>query len=487
MSSRLFVVRKAFTNKVFFYMATRYLIYFLTFISSIIIANKLGPYYLGIWGFVLLLIRYFHIIDFGIGNSMTVLLVKNKGQRKIQAEYEVTSMIILGLISLIILGLVVYYYYFGLPFLEKYKLGNLIYAVAAIAIMQYFNDYLLKVYRAKGKMFEFTFYQSIIQILVFISIFFAKGEQLIVLLISAYVIGHILSLLLYIRGGAIYIDGKPSLEKGKIIVSKGFLLFIYNFCFYMIIISTKTLIGIYYPIVEFGYFTFSYTLAHAALLLLTAFSSLVTPKLIDKFNTNDVELINRTVGLLRVNYIYLSHGLMYAAMIVFPLFLILMPKYSETLQVINFTALATILYTNSFGYTSLLMTKNKESWLARNTFISLIANVLLTFILIKVIGVSYQYAVIGTIISYLIYAYLTIYSGKKEVEKSANFRCVMKECFPIGLLVPFLGAIIVTLLNKGYLMVFPFLLFICMNIKEIKEIFTSLRRVLIKPEIVDVN
>lgn len=255
----------------------------------------------------------------------------------------------------------------------------------------------------------------------------------------------------------------------------------------MIIVSTKTLIGAYYSIEEFGYFTFSYTIAHAALLLLTAFSSLITPKLIDKFNTEDINEIDRTVRLIRIDYVYLSHGLMYAAMMLFPILLLLMPKYAVTIQVLNLTALATVLYTNSFGYTSFLMSKNKEKILAKNSFFSLIINVLLIYVLILVFKVTYTYVVIGTLLSYFAFAYFTVYSGKKELSQPTDCISILRECFPIGILVPFVGAIGITLLNISYLMFIPFILFITLNMKEIKEIFLSLKKIIFKPQIVDVK
>ena len=101
-------------NKVVSYMLTRYLVYFISFLSSLLIAGKLGPYYFGIWGFVLLLINYFHIIDFGIGNSMTVLLVQNKENPQRQRNYEMASMFILGWISLFVVCIAVYYGCFGI-------------------------------------------------------------------------------------------------------------------------------------------------------------------------------------------------------------------------------------------------------------------------------------------------------------------------------------------------------------------------------------
>lgn len=474
-------------NKVVIYLVTRYFIYFLSFISSLVIANKLGPYYMGIWGFILLILRYFHLIDFGIGNSMTVILVKNKKEQRTQAEYEVTAMILLGLMSLCIVIISIYNYCHGISWVEKYDLGALFYVVMGIAIMQYYNDYFLKVYRAKGKIFEFTFYQSILQILTFIVIFFVKGERLIILLTLALLFGHTLSLLLFALGKGIHFYGKPSIIKGKTIINKGLFLFVYNFSFYMIIVSTKTLIGAYYSIEEFGYFTFSYTIAHAALLLLTAFSSLITPKLIDKFNTEDINEIDRTVRLIRIDYVYLSHGLMYAAMMLFPILLLLMPKYAVTIQVLNLTALATVLYTNSFGYTSFLMSKNKEKILAKNSFFSLIINVLLIYVLILVFKVTYTYVVIGTLLSYFAFAYFTVYSGKKELSQPTDCISILRECFPIGILVPFVGAIGITLLNISYLMFIPFILFITLNMKEIKEIFLSLKKIIFKPQIVDVK
>ena len=65
---------------------------------------------------------------------------------------------------------------------------------------------------------------------------------------------------------------------------------------------------------------------------------------------------------------YLSHGLMYIAMIGFPILLYVLPKYAGALRTINLTALATILYANSFGYSSLLMAQNKEKLIAKEFF-----------------------------------------------------------------------------------------------------------------------
>lgn len=476
---------RASSNKVVLYMVTRYVVYFITFLSSMIIAAKMGPYYLGIWGFITLLIRYFHIIDLGIGNSITVLLVQNKGSQKNKDDYEMASLAILGIMSLAVLLIGLYYYLFGISVFGKYELGNVFYFICIIAVFQYFNDYFLKVYRVKGKMFEFTFYQTILQVLTLIAVFFAREEKLVYLLVGIYLFSHLLSLFFYIHGKGISLKGRFDWKKVGDILGKGMFLFIYNFSFYMIIISTKTIIGAFYTVEEFGYFTFAYTLAQAAILLLTAFSSLIAPKLLDKFNSKDSHVIDTTIRMVRINYVYLSHGLMYVAMTFFPVLIFFIPKYADTLEVINWASLATVLYANSFGYISFLMARNKEKVIAMNSFICFVVNVFMALFLAKVLHVGYDYVILATLFSYLLYAWLTVYCGKKELLPNVTFSIVFKEVFPIGLLFPFGCAVIVTIFNCSYLMFIPLLIFLLINRSEIREIIMSFKKVIYNPKVVD--
>ena len=65
-------------NKVLWYMCSRYMTYILQFVTTLIIAITLGPESFGIWSFLLLIINFFNIVDFGISNSLSVLLVQDK-------------------------------------------------------------------------------------------------------------------------------------------------------------------------------------------------------------------------------------------------------------------------------------------------------------------------------------------------------------------------------------------------------------------------
>ena len=75
-------IKAIFTNKIIIYLLSRYGTYGLQFLVSLSIAAKLGPYYLGIYGFINLIVSYFGQINFGIPHSLNVLLVHHKSDNK---------------------------------------------------------------------------------------------------------------------------------------------------------------------------------------------------------------------------------------------------------------------------------------------------------------------------------------------------------------------------------------------------------------------
>lgn len=480
-------IRQILNNKVMAYTFMRYMVCFISFVASMIIAVKLGPFYLGIWGFLLLLRRYFQLINLGIPDSVTILLVQNKNDKIRAADYETTAIVLIGILSVFVIFFAVYYYFFGIPAFEKYEVGNWFYYVCVIAILTYFNDLFFKIYRVKNRIFEISFYQSVVQVLTIGVVFFFRDRALIHFLLWAYVFGYALSGFLFLRGKKLIFTGRVSFKDSHTLLSKGFFLFLYNFSFYMIVLSTRTIIGAYYSVEEFGYFTFAYTLSNAILILLDAFASLLIPKLIDKFNSGDMRTIESTIRTLRVNYVYSSHLLMYVLLMSFPVLLYFFPQYSDTLPVINLISLATVLFTNSFGYSLFLMARNREKVIAVNSLLALALNVGIGIFVVTVLKWSYEYVIVATLISYLLYTYLSVYFGQKEVGLRPTILVVLKECFPLKLLLPFLLTVAITVYNWTTFLFLPFLVFVVLNLGTIKELYSSLKRLLVNPNLIDVK
>lgn len=475
------------SNKVILYLFSRYFTYFIQFITSILIAVKLGPYYFGIWGFILLLINYFQITNFGISNSINILLVQHKDNDAKVKNLISSAYILIGLLWFVVIAITTYYYFFGISFFDKYEVNNFFFAIAVIAMFAYINILLMTIYRVKNSLFEIAFYQSIIPIFVFFALFLAEKRTLLLFLLSAYIFGHIFSFILFTTRKLLPRGGTANLKDIKLIIKKGIYLFVYNISYYLIIVTIRTLISVFYTVEEFGFFTFSYTLANSILLFLEALAFVIFPKVIDKLNSNDSNHVEKTIKSIRENYVSLAHGLIYVAIVIFPVFLHFLPQYENTLQVLVLTSLVIVLYTNSFGYNSYLMARNYEKLIAKISFLGFVLNLVIALLLIKVFFVSYTFVIIATMITYYVYAILYVYFGKIKLKIKISSLNILQAAFPLNLLIPYICASFIILQEYYDFLFLPLLLYLFLNIKTIKTIYLTAKKIIYKPSIVNIN
>lgn len=473
-------------NKIVWYMFTRYLTYGISFIVTICIASKMGPYYYGMWGFLLLMLNYFNLINWGIPQAVQVFLVQHKNNELKCIDYEKTGIYLILLMSLGCIAVAIYYSFGGFQLANKYSLNFLFYIICLCGILNYFNLFYSKIYRARNRIFEISFQQTSVVLCLAIVVFFFRGQELLYALVVCYLVAYLSSLCLYIFHGGARLEGHFIKQYAKEISKKGLFLFMYNSGFYLIIVSTKTLVSSSYSVEEFGYFSFAYLLGHAVYQLLEAFSFLLTTKLLDRYRSDNIEIVLSTIKLIRVNFVALFHGVMYLAMLFFPLLLHLVPKYKDTIQIIYLCCLTMLLYTNSFGYSTLLMARNKEKKLALASISTLIFNIVLCYVLINCLNVGFEYAILATMAAYFYYAIVCVYLGRRELNISSTAFKILFDCFPPTLLLPFISAIAISFLNNSSLMFIPLLLFVLMNMKTIRNIFYSFKKILFHPNVIDI-
>lgn len=478
-------IKKILSNKIIWYLITRYLTYFIQFVSSIIIAIKLGPYLFGIWGFMLLLLSYFRIIDFGISNATNILIVQNIEDKKKTQSISWNAIYLVSFINVLMLLFYCYYKIFGISFFDKYDINKFFELIILVAIMTNYNVLLMNLYRIQNSLKELTFYQSSIPIIMFILTLILKEEILLDYLLYANVFGNIICLIVFYRGGKIPALVKFDSQIASAIVNKGFYLFIYSISFYLIILSIKTLISIYYTVQEFGVFSFSYTLGNSVLLFLQALTFIVFPKIVSKLKGDDYLQIRSIIKDIRKSYVSMAFGLVFVFLTIMPFFLDFIPKYKGSFITLALVNLAIVLYTNSFGYGTFLMAQNKERLNAFISLISLIVNLTIALLLILVFNVSFNFVILATIIAYILYTFLCVYFGKKMMGLKEGFLKDFKDCFPNRLLFPYVLAIALSLFNLKYYMFIPLVAFISLNISTIIGIIKKVKVLLFKPDIID--
>lgn len=477
---------KLFNNKIIIYITSRYAVYGLQFVTSMVVAGKLGPFYMGIYGFLQMILMYLTQINFGIPHSLNVLLVHNKDNEELSDSYIGNSMLIISGLSLFVGFFYLYYKLFGINSFERYQVDKYIIWIFLVGILQYYNILFQMVVRIKNKLRLLAFLQSLTILLNFIVVWFFTGETLITILVTNNVVSNIISIFLAYRHGCF-----PKLANIHIrtdllseIFKKGFFLFLYNSCFYFIVISVRTIISANYAIEEFGKFTFSYSVGHALLLLSGAISTIVFPKMIDRLSSKNLEEVNQVLATVRVSYISASYFLVFLALPFFPILLHFLPKYQDAVSALNLIALAVLINTNSFGYSTLLIAKNKERFSAAISILSLFINIGGALLLVKILHVDYGLVILSIMFTYLFFTLASTCLGTRIIGQYSLKR-VLSDTFPIRLLIPYLTAVFLSICKQETFIVVPLLLYVVLNWKDIMVIVKYFKRIVSNQNLTD--
>ena len=337
------------------------------------------------------------------------------------------------------------------------------------------------------ELFEIAFSQTVFPILMLLAIIFFRNDQLLWALVGANFISFLLSLTLYVIKAPIKIKPIFILSLFKKIQVKGWHLFVYNSSFYFIVISTRSFVSAFYDVEEFGYFTFAFSLANVILLLLQAFAYLIYPKLLNRFANASTDQNSELLSKVRDAYVTTSHLLVHSAILVFPLFIFFFPQYDIASQAFKLIALTVVLYTNSFGYSGLLIAKGNENKLGRVAFTALVINVILALVLIKVFNVPFTQVIIATMLSYVVYVFMLGYLGRNMLNLSTSVIAVFKDIYPFRLLAPFLLSLGFLLFSvSNYYFLISLFVFMILNFRVLLNLRNVIRSILVNPNFTNI-
>ena len=481
------MIKKIVSNSSFVYILTRYITYGIQFINSILIAVYLGPLYLGIWGFINLVIQYLSQMNFGIAHSVNTIAAIDKDKEEYISKIVGNAIVIICLLSFL-WGLIFFLnYIFGLNFGAKYNFSTYSISIFIIAILTYFNSLFSNILRIYNRISEIAICQSLLPLGILITILIYNNEDLLNALIWCYLITIFISFLIYILRFPIKVEINFNTKIWKIIQKKGWHLFIYNTSFYLILISTRSFVSYFYEVKEFGYFTFSFSLATVLILLLDSFTFLVWPKLLNRLAKLNNFDSNKLILNVRKLYTTTTHGFLHISICLFPYFLMLFPTYNQIFISFSLIALTIVLFTNSFGYQALLIARGKEKVIGILSFLILILNISICYVLVKFLLVSYEYVILATLISYLIYIIFLTVLGRQTLGLNLNINKIFYDIFPTNILIPFVISFFLVLIRVDYYYyLIPLLAFSIVNFKTLLEMKNILKKLVINPNFFEI-
>lgn len=469
-------------------MGSRYLTYALQFVTTLIVAIKLGPQDFGIWSFVLLIINFFNIVDFGISNSLNVLLVQERSSKSQCTRYISASAIIISILSALVIFTYALIRCINPEIINKYNAWQYLPIILFVVILSYFNKSFSAVYRVENKLLEIAIYQSLVPVLLFLSIVIFHESPL-WYMVGSYLAGHVIILIVFLRNGLATFKQAPTYQDIKTISFKGFWLFLYNSAFYLIMYLTLLFVSNYYQVEEYGKFNFAYTLSNSIFLLVDAFGFIVFPKMLDKLKSKDYNQCRSAINMVRSNYMTLVYSLVLLALPFFELFCSFIPKYTDCGRALCLSAIALLPYVNAFGMNTFLIAQNKERVLSFLSFTLLLINAILLFVFKTFMKFPYDLFFLSPMILYVIYTISCAMLTRRKMGYESNIIETLKLSFPLNSMVFILISLICVILSYSLkffgILLIPALLYGLINYRNMKDITKTIVAIIHKPNIVD--
>lgn len=370
-------IQRVLQNPVLLFTASRYVGYGLQFVRGMLVAKLLGPYLLGVWGFLMLVRQYLSYTSFGVQYAVNIELaidsLTDPTRRQMIIRVALTStLLIAGLLSLMGLGVQVV----GIPLFKKYSFNQYALALGVIAGLDHLTQVFVNVYRVYGKLFRIAAAELFTAIVPLVVALMFRGETLVWALLAAIALSALVGISIFTVRAPFEISFSLDLRYMRHLLSTGIPLLIYALSFYLITTAGRTIISIFYSVEAMGYYALANTITTATLLGLNAVIWVVFPDILSRTREGLVdEVVAKTVQ--KVNDLYGTSVFLavFGMILALPLLFLFLPQYKSVEGTLDILLLSQAILSLSFGYNCMAIARKHQRKVAG---ISLIAVVVVT-------------------------------------------------------------------------------------------------------------
>lgn len=344
------------------------------FLRGILVAKFLGPYFFGVWGFLMLVNQYLQYTSLGLQYAINVELAVNAlsdTQKKKKYIGVALTLALLIAVTLFVVGLVVQIYEISL--FTKYNFSKYAITISLIVGLTHIKEIYANIYRVYGKLNRIIFSELLFACLPLLAVLIFSGESLITALLVAMIVSIVIALVVFTISAPFPIVPQLDIASINSLLAIGLPLLIYNLSFGLIAITGRTIISVFYSVETLGYFALANSITSATLLGLRAVTWVVFPSLLTKTRLGlpDQE-VRFTVQ--KINDLYSTAVFLVVFSIIFfiPILFIILPDYKPVLGVLTILLLMQALLSVSFGYNTMAIARKKQLNVAGISFIAVI-------------------------------------------------------------------------------------------------------------------
>ena len=359
----MITLKKIISNGKVVFILSKYATYAIYFIISLVIANKLGLFYFGIYGFLKLIIQYFTYSNLGVNYSSLVIMSEDANKDITKNSSILTSSIIITFFSLTFFYLifVAICNLYDIEFYNRFNIGQYVFYIFFIVLIKQINQLYINIYRVYDRLKIINWAYIIPCIGEFIILFTGNGKRLLDNIMWAMVFSNGIVFIIFLVDAKFSISNNIDIKATKKLVRRGIMLLLYNISFYFIVLAAKSYISSEFQIEDFAQYSFSYNISDAVMLLNSSVSFFIYPNLINKLsssNSTDNSLL--LMREMQQYYMIAASLVIIIALIASHFLQLIVPDYVKSEYILQILLLSQLLVANSFIMTTFLVQQKKE-------------------------------------------------------------------------------------------------------------------------------
>jgi O-antigen/teichoic acid export membrane protein len=455
----------------------RYLTYGFLTVRGFVLAYFLGPYFLGIYGYLMLYQQYLSYSNFGINysvNSELAILGRNQNEERKKIVNSAFSGIFFIALILLLISALIYFFQIDLfPFHESYKY---IFILTILTVLTHFQQVFVNVFRIDKKLKAIIIGELVLSVSLLIVAVFFKGIELVN---AIFYIWGVLLFFVVIYYRIVYNEKIIfDITRIKFLLKLGFPLLVYAFSYYLMSLMVRTLIGAFYPIEVMGYFSFANNITTAIMLGLDTITWIIFPSMIAKLA--DIQLSKKDLCNYLVTFTnrltVLVLCLVFVSIIGLPILFIILPQYKSIEYSLSILLINQIIFNSGFVFVSLCIARKMHKQMAFFSLISVaISGALSLFFCFY--KLPYIWLVVSNVVGSLCFINILLFFISKKFELPIT---ELRKSFNWIMQLLFILIIIAAVFKSYYSILILLMTMLLFKLKSLRELYNQLVVIFVK-------
>lgn len=456
-----------------YFVLLRYFNFFLQALRGFALAYYLGPFLFGVFGYIMLYQQYLSYTNIGIQYSVNaeLALITNSESQEVKKKRIIDSAFSLTSIISVFLLFIAFLIYFNkielFPFEGSYKYS---FILISLTILTHFQQIFVNILRIEKKIKEIILSDIIISLSILSIILFFDGVNLVnaVFYVWAIVLACVVLYFKFLYSRNINF----TTDEVKLLLKVGLPLLIYNFSYYLMGLILRTLVGLFYPTIIMGYFSFANNITTAVMLGLDTITWVIFPSVIAKLaagSFNNLELRDYLISFTN-KLVVIVFTVIFASLLVLPLLFLILPQYKMVEYSLSILLINQIIFNSAFAMISLCIARKMYLQIAIISLLSVTISGTMS-LLFSIYHFNFIWLAVSNIIGSLIFINILILFITKKI--NISYSSVITS-FSWSLQLALLISVIAAVLELYYIVVLVLLIVIISRFKILKEIYSQL-------------